>query len=711
MLHEPLPVIAPPCRRAQRIVSTALAVTSAVLAVAIAPAAPAADEVTFDPVVVTATRQAQRSFDLPASIDTIDRQAIEQGQPMINLSETLVRVPGIVAQNRQNFAQDLQISSRGFGARAAFGVRGVRLYQDDIPATMPDGQGQTGSFQLLSTERIEVLRGPFSALYGNASGGVISVFTESGREPAALAINAAGGSFGTWNVGTKLNGAAGTFGYVAAINRFATDGFRDHSAAERTLAVAKLSLAASERTRLVILGTSQDQPESQDPLGLTRAQWEADPRQADPAATLFDTRKTVRQQQLGVRVDHALSDATSLRATGYGGHRDVRQYLAFSGIGPTSSGGVTDLDRDYAGASVKVFHRARWFGTPVTFAAGVDYDRQDERRRGYVNDNGRLGELRRDEDDVVRNTDVYAQLEWRFLPSFSLTAGVRSSDVDFRSNDAYVTAANPDDSGSAAYRKTTPLAGLMYNASDSLNLYATYGEGFETPTFAELAYRPGGSGLNLGLRAATSRALEIGAKARFAGQRLNAAAFAIDTDDEIVIDAATGGRTTFRNAGSTRRRGFELAWDAELAPGLTAHAALTYLHAEFADAFTSGSPPVTIPAGTRLPGVPARTAYAELAWTPPAVRWLSLAIEAQHVGRISVNDRNSDAAPAYTVANLRIAAEHRRGDLRFSAFVRINNLADRDYVGAVIVGDTNGRYFEPAPGRNGFAGAAVEWRL
>ena len=679
--------------------------------VAVVPAATAADDVVLDPIVVTATRQAQRSFDLPASIDTIDRRAIEQGQPMINLSETLVRVPGVVAQNRQNYAQDLQISSRGFGARAAFGVRGVRLYQDDIPATMPDGQGQTGSFQLLSAERIEVLRGPFSTLYGNSSGGVITVFSESGRDPPTAAMNAVAGSFGTWSAGVKVNGIAGPVGYVAAINRFATEGYRDHSAAERTLAVAKLSLAWSERTRLVVLGSSQDQPESQDPLGLTRAQWEADPRQADPVATQFDTRKTVRQHQGGARLDHAFDDMTSLRATGYGGHRNVRQYLAFSGVGATSSGGITDLDRDFAGASLKLFHRTRWLDRPVTLTAGVDHERQDERRRGFVNDEGRLGDLRRDEDDVVRNTDVYAQLEWRLLPMLAATAGVRSSDVRFRSTDAYITGPNPDDSGSATYRKTTPVAGIVFNASDALNLYATYGEGFETPTFAELAYRPGATGLNLDLRASSSRAIEIGAKARFARHRLNLAAFAIETDDEIVIDAATGGRTTFRNAGSTRRHGFEAAWDAELGAGVTAHAAFTYLRAEFADAFVTGSPAATIPAGTRLPGVPARTAYAELAWTPPAARWLSLAIEAQHVGRIAVNDRNSDAAPAYSIANLRIAAEHRQGNLRFAAFARVNNLTDRRYVGSVIVGDTNGRYFEPAPGRAGFAGATVELRL
>lgn len=666
-------------------------------------------ERTLDPVVVTATRQAQRSFDLPASIDTIDRRAIEQGGPMVNLSETLLRVPGIVAQNRQNYAQDLQISSRGFGARSTFGVRGIRLYQDEIPVTMPDGQGQTGSFQLLTAERIEVLRGPFSTLYGNASGGVITVFTESGTPQPAVAFTAGGGSFGSWTVGTKLTGTLRDIGYVVAGSHFSTEGYRDHSAAERTLAVAKLSIPLAERTRLTLLGTSQDQPESQDPLGLTRSQWEADPRQADPVTSAFDTRKTVRQQQGGARLDHALSDAIALRATGYAGQRDVRQYLALSGVGPTSSGGVVDLDREYAGASVKLLSRTRFLDGPLTFIAGVDYDQQRERRRGYVNNNGSLGDLRRDEDDVVRNTDAYAQLEWRFLPRLAATVGVRTSEVRFRSDDDYITATNPDDSGHATYRRTTPVAGIVFNASEALNVYATYGEGFETPTFAELAYRPAGPGLNFDLEAATSRALELGAKAIIArGHRINAAAFAIDTRDEIVINAATGGRTTFRNAGKTRRRGAELAWDGELPYGLTMHAAYTYLLAEFDSDFVTGAPPVTIRAGTKLPGVPKQTAYAELAWVPPAWPWLSGAIEVQHVDRLFVNDRNSASAPAYTVANVRVGAEGRFGNLRLRAFARVNNLADRRYAGSVIVGDTNGRFFEPAPGRNVFVGAAVD---
>lgn len=672
---------------------------------------PVADTV-LDPVVVTATRHVVKSLDVPASVDVIGTRDIQQSQPMVNLSESLVRVPGIVANNRQNYAQDLQVSSRGFGARAAFGVRGIRLYQDDIPQTMPDGQGQTGSFALLATERIEVLRGPFSTLYGNASGGVITVISESGTDVPEATFSGGAGSYGTWTLGAKGTATVNGAGVVVAASHFATDGYRDHSEARRELGVAKLTLPLDARTRLTLLGTLQSQPDSQDPLGLTRAQWEADPRQADPAATQFDTRKSVNQEQGGAALEHRIDDDTSIKVVGYVGRRRIEQYLALAGTLPASSGGVVDLDRAFGGVSMKLERRARVGDASLVATVGADFDLQDEQRRGYVNDNGQRGELKRDEDDEVTSLAAYAQLVWWATPAVSVTAGLRANQVRFRSNDHYVTAANPDDSGSRRYRRATPVVGLLWQPAEAMALYATWGEGFETPTFAELAYRNGGTGLNLGLDAATSRTAEVGWKALLAGRhRINAAAFVVDTQDEIVVDTSTGGRTTFRNAGDTRRRGVELAYDGDLGAGVRAHANFTWLKATFVDTFTGGSPPTEVPAGNRLPGVPERSAFAELAWVPAGARWLELAAEAQYASKVYVNDRNTDAAPAWTIANLRasVAREVRGWTLR--AFLRLNNVTDRDYVGSVIVGDTNGRYFEPAPGRNLFAGASAQARF
>ena len=664
--------------------------------------------VSFNPVTVTATRSAERLFDVPASVNVIDGTTIRDGQPGINLSESLVRVPGVFAANRNNYAQDLQLSSRGYGARATFGVRGVRLYQDDIPATMPDGQGQTGSFSLLSAQRIEVLRGPFSTLYGNASGGVVSVYTEDGTPEPVLNFTGSVGSYGTSIAGVKATGIAGGVGYVAAFSNFDTDGYREHAAARRQVANAKLAFNATDSTHVTVVGSSQYQPETEDPLGLNYAQWQANPQQADPVATLFNTRKTINQVQGGAAVDQALDADTSVRVTGYYGRRLVRQYLALTGSGATSSGGVVDLDRNYGGVGVRLLWKGQLFDRPLTLNVGADTDRQSETRQGFVNNFGEMGELRRNEDDVVTDADVYAEAQWYALPELSITLGVRSSRVHYSSTDHYIVGPNPDDSGTRTYRNTSPIAGLAWHAYDNLNVYLSYGQGFETPTFAEIAYRPVGTGLNLDLNAATSTAIELGLKwLPMRNQRINLAVFTATTHQEIVVNAATGGRTTYRNADETRRRGVEAEWDADLGHGISAHANYTWLLAEFSEPYLSGLPPVVTPAGARLPGVPQQQAFGVLTWTPGGYYGFSAAAEVQYVGRIYVNDQNTQFAPAYTLGNLRIGFAQTMGQVRLSEYVRVNNIADVNYVGSVIVGDTNGRYYEPAPGRNWYAGVSV----
>ena len=665
----------------------------------------------LDPLVVTATRSGERAFDLPVAIDVVDAQQIQRGQLQINLSESLGRIPGIFIQNRWNYAQDLMLSIRGFGARANFGVRGVRLYQDYIPVTMPDGQGQTGSFSLVSAQRIEVLRGPFSTLYGNASGGVISVFTEDGPAPPQLSLEAIGGSFGTSNLVAKIGGQTEPVNFEIAGNRFATDGYRDHSEARRELLNAKLTFAPGADTQVTMIGNSFNQPFAQDPLGLTRAQWEANPRQADPAATLFDTRKTVSQTQVGVTVAQKLPSESVFRATGYGGTRTVQQFLALPGTAITSSGGVTDLDRTFGGIDARVTTSFENGGGRLQVTFGADYESEREARKGFVNDNGALGDLRRDEDNTVTNSDVYAQLEWWPITPLSILAGIRYSNVRFASDDHFIVVGNPDDSGSVSYTHTSPVAGAVLHVADAINVYASYGQGFETPTFTELAYRPVGSGLNLGLEPSVSTSAEIGARAIAGPHRMNVAAFWTDTKNELVINAATGGRTTYKNAAKTTRRGVELAWEGNLGAGFAGYAAYTYLDATYASPLTTGTPSVTVPAGNRLPGVPQSSAYAELSWSQPAWHGFNAALELAAASRVYVNDANSDAAPGYLVGNLRVGFAQQSGRWHVSEFVRVNNVGNVNYVGSVIVGDTNSRYFEPAATRNVLVGINVEVTL
>jgi iron complex outermembrane receptor protein len=336
-------------------------------------------------------------------------------------------------------------------------------------------------------------------------------------------------------------------------------------------------------------------------------------------------------------------------------------------------------------------------------------DQVREDRRGFQNFSagalGVQGALRRDEGNQARTVDQFIQGDWALSPRWSASAGLRHSRVTLRSQDRFVAPGNPDDSGNTSFSATTPVAGLVFHATEHTNVYAAIGRGFETPTLNEIAYRPAGApGLNFGLKEATSRQWELGVKHRIAQRwRVNAAWFQARTADEIVVLANAGGRSVFTNAADTRRRGLETSLSGAWGGGWSTHAAGTWIDARYGDAFGAGP-------GNRLPGVPRRSLFAELAWDHAATG-LQAALEWRHVGRIAVDDANSDRAPASRSLNLRATWTQRVGRWTISEFVRVDNLTDRNSIGSVIVNEGNRRYFEPAPGRTWLAGVDVAYRF
>jgi iron complex outermembrane receptor protein len=698
------------------------------LVVFIAAALPAAggasaadrDTPELDVVTVTATRLAVASFDIPAAISTVSGEQLRHDALGVNLSDDLATVPGLLARNRNNYAQDQQISIRGFGANSAFGIRGVRVYQDGMPGTGPDGQGQVSQFNLDSAGRVEILRGPFSALYGNSSGGVIQIFTADGVGPPQLRAAVDYGSFATFRAGVNVSGASGPLGYNIDFTHFSIDGYRDHSNAHNESFNGKFAYTLNDSNRLTLVTNVVSRPGAQDPLGITQAQFNANPEQTDPAASSFNTRKSLQQQQGGLIYDLKISAAQSLRVLGYLGHRTVEQFLsipASTQASPTSAGAVVDLNRNYGGADVRWSWQGVLADQPLTWVMGVAYDRQNELRRGYNNFVGGTlgvkGLLRRNENDIVSDVDEYAQGTWDFAPAWSLMAGVRRSAVKFNSQDHFITATNPNDSGAITYDATSPVAGLVFKAKPWLHLYAAYGQGFQTPLGSELAYRAdGGTGLNLALKPARSINAELGAKLQVAPD-LNAevAVFRALTHDEIVVNTNIGGRSTYQNSDRTRRQGAEASLDYRFAPQWHLQFAYTYLEASYVDGYLTcvaapcAHPTALVPAGSRLPGVPKNNAYATVRWGG-AVGW-HFGVNGQYVSDVPVNDMNTVAAPAYATFGTDAGYVVDLRNTRLSTFLRFNNLLDRHYVGSVIVDDGNGRYFEPGPGFNVLAGVSV----
>lgn len=683
------------------------------------PLAAQAENATYqaEPLVVTGSRYQASGWRLPFSVNRVDAEKARLGKSGVNLSEALGSVPGLVVQNRQNYAQDLQISSRGFGARSAFGIRGIKLLADGVPLSNPDGQGQAATFDLDTLERIEVLRGPFASVYGSNSGGVIQLFSRDGEGPPKVSLDTSQAAYGSSRTRVAAEGGNDKAGFIVNRSHFETNGYRDHSGAILDKTFAKLALYPDDVSKLSLSFSELDQNDTQDPQGLTWQQVQSDRRAAAPSALQFDTRKTVDHRQFALNYERSFAAGT-WQSTLYSGTRRVIQFQSVPKINQLpprdpdrkSSGGVIDFERRFHGIGNRWIQSFDLGSSLLTVTTGLDYDYSRDDRQGFENFVGDTlgvkGNLRRDERNEVTSLSPYVQAAWQ-LRKLELQAGLRHSEVEFDVDDRFLS--NGDDSGSVTYRELTPTLGASYALLPDLNLYVSWGKGLETPTLNELSYSGPDNSFGFELKPATSEQIEIGLKARLAqATSLQLALFQIDTDDELVVESASGGRSRFQNAAQTRRRGLELALESRLSDTLRTNLAYTEIDATYSKDFTSNGR--LIAEGNHLPGIPARTLYGELAWQP--LDWFSTAVEGLYRSQLYVEDSNTaKTAPSYSLFNWQARFEQKAGALTFNQVLRIDNLLDREYIGSVIVGDGNGRYYEPGPERAWYVGAGVQYQF
>ena len=384
---------------------------------------------------------------------------------------------------------------------------------------------------------------------------------------------------------------------------------------------------------------------------------------------------------------------------------------------------MIDFSRNFYGTDL------RWTGKDLLpntrFTAGLALDFMDEDRQGYENFDsddkyGVKGNLRRDENNTLWNLDPYLQAAWQFLPTWRLDSGLRYSNVHYKSKDHYIrfnidpSKNNGDDSGQKAYQKLLPSAALTWQIRPQLSSYFSYAKGFETPTFTEMAYPvTGESGINFDLKPASSDNYELGIKSENDFGNFTAALFQSQTQNDIVSAGTEGGRSTFRNADKTLRKGVELSWHKNLWRDLTAQASYSYLDATF-DAFVpeivnlvdpSKPKANAIAKGNYIPGVAKNQAYVALGWQPET--GLNAGVDVRYMDKIYVDDLNSDTAPNYSVTSANVGYVWKNNDWKLRGYARVDNLFDKNYVGSVIVNDSNSRFFEPADGRNWSAGLSV----
>jgi len=641
--------------------------------------------------VVTATRVATDSFDLPLSIDSISGENVRDARLGANLAEVAPKIPGVVINWRGGAAQELSISTRGFGARSAFGAKGVRIYQDGIPLTTPDGQGQLGAINLDTLGSVEFLRGPFSVLYGNSSGGVVQAFTRDGAKDPTLSATVTHGSYATNRDAITYEGQYGKLNYIVNTSQLNTNGYRYHSAYRKDNFNSKLTYEVSADTKVTLLANYIDQPYTDDPISLSPSAFRNNPKQIGTSAIDQNSRLYRYNTYGGLVLDHNLSEKDSIKIMTYTGHRENLQYL--------NTNAASAISRDVEGADFRWTRKDSLFNKPFTFTAGFNYDAMDDMRSRYGATNGQIGPRTRLEHQKAFNIDEFIQLSFEPSEQWILLAGLRNSRVNFSAKDLIT----PSNSAYWIYNNLSPAIGITYKFTPRLNIYANYGKGFETPTFSETTYKdaPNATGPNFSLTPSKSKNFELGLKAFVTDNtRINVALFKSDTKNEIIAaNVVTASQTQYDSTANTERMGVEFSLDSRLPYNLNFYEAYTYLDASFKNKVVNSTSVILAYDGNRPAGTYRNSSYTELSWKYPSFGFQG-AIENIYYGSTSGFDTNlvDNTAEAYSLINLRASLKQEVSNWKITEFVRIDNATNKSYVSNVKVNSND--TFEPGNNRN-----------
>lgn len=657
----------------------------------------------LDTITITSTRIEDEQARLPIAVGTVGEDDIQHGRQQLGLDESLTTIPGLFFQNRYNFAQDQRISIRGFGARANFGIRGIRIYADGIPQTLPDGQSSVDAIDLGSTRRIEVIRGPFSAVYGAASGGVINIMTENGPESPYVSGRVNTGSYGFAQGQMKAGGQAGDLNYLVNGSGTTLDGYRKHSGYRSKLLNSKFRYDLDDSTDLTVVLNAVDSPRAEDPGALTEYEVKEDRKQAAPRNLIFDAGEELDQQTLGLAYNKEFNTDHQLMLRNYYVMRDFKNKLPFD-INSNGQGGSVKLDRLFTGGGGNYTYSGDLFDKDNRLVLGFDIDAQRDHRKRFANNEGNLGEKTTDQDEDVTSYGVYIQDALEVTDNVTLTLGTRYDKVRYKVDDH--TAGNG--SGKTTFDELSPMIGAVWSINPAVNLYGNIARSFDPPTTTELANPRGASGFNRNLDPQTATNYEIGVKGLLPGRvRYEVALFHIEVDDELVRYELSGsGQSFFENAGSSTHQGLETALTMELYPGLTS--TLTYTYSDFIfDTFRDRSGNNFD--GNEIPGVPDNQFHIELHYQHPAgfhASWDLL-----HADSFYANNANTVSSGAYTVANLRAGFTRQWDHWEISPFIGINNMFAEEYSDNIRLNAGFGRYFEPAPERNYYGGIGLRYNF
>jgi iron complex outermembrane receptor protein len=644
------------------------------------------------PVTVQSSRFETADIQTSLALTSLSQSFIQRGQAQFSVNESIDAVPGLFALNPNNFAQDLRVSIRGFGARAAFGIRGVKVLVDGIPESTPDGQAQVDNLDLGILQNIEVIRGPSSGLYGNASGGVLNFTTQNPGKPFSE-VRLALGSYGMQQYQIKTGRQVGKFGYILHGIHSKTDGYRDNSGMKNTIFNGKFNYLFTPQAKLQLLVNYADSPQADDPGGINLEQAQNDRKSARDRNLLYQGGEAIKQARIGLVYDHQLNDRQSFQLKSWYSSRDFANKLPFEG------GGLVEFKRNFVGFAGQYQFNHQLGGLPYRLQLGIDLQNQEDDRNRFDNLEGTKGDKTLDQKEAFLNFAPFLIQELDLSSKFKARLALRYDIIRLKASDNFLS--NGDQSGSTTLKSFNPSFGLLYAASEAANIYANISTSFETPTLGELSNNPSGTGgFNPDLKPQEATNYELGIKGIVNKKlRYEIALFNIDVTNEFIPFELEDfpGRTFYQNAGSTNRTGTEVSLTYHIARGLNAF--LNYTYSDFKyDSFRTFD-------GNQLPGIPKHSTFFALNYG--LSKGLFASLQVKNVGELFAKDDNSVNVDPYTLVNLKLAYRKDFPTWHFEPFFGINNLFGTEYFDNIRINAFGSRFYEPAPTANFYGGVKI----
>lgn len=644
-------------------------------------------------VEVTATKISNSLPESTWSVSKLDFEPIQDQMQQLSFSEYVHGVPGLFVLNSNNFSQDLRISIRGFGARSAFGIRGIKILVDGIPETTPDGQGQIDNLSLGSISSVEVIRGPSSVLYGNASGGVLSINTKSDFDRNYVKPALTLGRFGMQNVQIEAGLKNKNTSFIILANKIKTNGYRSQSAYESSGVNARIKHEISSKTKLNLLFNYTDSPLAEDPGGLDFESTQVNRLQARDANLTYKTKESVNQIKGGISLTHNFNSRLKFSTYAFKSSRDFDAKLPFS------FGGSVYLDRKYSGNGAQISYKPGGSIKGHNLQLGYSYAEQSDLRKRYVNNRGANGDLTLIQDESFNALGFYLLDEISF-GKYKLLGGLRYDKNELSVLDYFIS--NGNDSGFISMNSWNYSLGLNYKINEKSYLFSSLGTSFETPALSELSANPNGGGFN-SLIPQKAHNKEIGYRFYAQKNEFEIVLFDINTSNDLVpyeIESSPG-RTFYRNAGKTNRTGLELSFSRQTKEYLNTKFTYTYSNFSYGS-FQKGDVDLS---GKTLPGIPKH--MASITTTLVRGGW-NASLTSRFQGALFADDANEVKEQGFFVSNLNVSFQNGKGKVAWIPFFGVNNLWNSIYNDNIRLNAFGGRYYEPAPTRYVFGGVRVK---